>query len=87
MRSQLFIGGILVAAMGVGFFALQLPILYFWGLPFAIGGAIMAIASFFLPESQGPVMPPEGYRFCVFCSTPVPLGAERCPHCNGVQPR
>jgi len=47
----------------------------------------MMIASLFLPETEGPVKPPEGFRFCVFCSTPVPVTAERCPHCNGVQPR
>ncbi len=87
MRSQLLIGGVLVAAMGAGFYALELPLVYFWSVPFVIGGAMMAIASFFLPPSAGPLKPPEGYRFCVFCSTPVPLAAERCPHCNGLQPK
>lgn len=87
MRPQLMAGGLLVALMGAGFYALQIPFVYFWSLPFGIGGAIMIIASLFLPESTGPPMPPEGFRFCVFCSTPVPLSSERCPHCNGVQPR
>jgi hypothetical protein len=85
MRPQLLGGGLLVAAMGGGFYALQLPFVYFWSIPFLIGGAMMAAASFFLPETTGPVEPPEGFRFCPFCSTPVPLGAERCPHCDGVQ--
>jgi len=77
----------LVAAMGAGFYVLQLPLVFFWSLPFIIGGAIMMVVSFFVAESLGPVQPPEGFRFCPFCSTPVPTGAERCPHCNGLQRR
>jgi hypothetical protein len=87
MRPQLFAGGILVVGMGVVFFVLQLPFVYFWSLPFVIGGALMAIGSLFASPSPGPVTPPEGYRFCVFCSNPVPLASERCPRCNGMQPR
>ena len=87
MRPQLLGGGLLVAAMGVGFYALQLPFVYFWSVPFMIGGAMMVVGSFFLPESSGPVQPPDGFNFCPFCATPVPIGAERCPHCNGVQRR
>ncbi|HXY56452.1 MAG TPA: hypothetical protein VEH01_02450 [Nitrososphaerales archaeon] len=87
MRPQLLAGGLLVAAMGAGFYALQLPFVYFWSVPFLLGGAVMAAVSVFLPETSGPIQPPEGYRFCPFCSTPVPTGAERCPHCNGVQRR
>jgi len=85
MRPQLLAGGLLVVAMGAGFYLLQLPLVYFWSIPFVIGGAIMVIASFFLSEGPGPMVPPEGYRFCPFCSTPVKIGAERCPHCNGLQ--
>ena len=87
MRPQLFTGGLLVGLMGVLFYALPLPLVSFWSIPFLIGGGIMGAASFFLPESPGPVRPPEGFRYCVFCSTPVPIGAERCAHCNGLQPR
>lgn len=87
MRPQLLVGGLMVAAMGIGFYALQIPFVYFWSLPFVIGGAIMMIMGLFVAESQGPPEPPEGFRFCSFCSTPVPLDAERCSHCNGVQPR
>ena len=85
MRPQLLVGGLLVAAMGAGFYFLQLPLVYFWSLPFGIAGVVMAVISLFVPETEGPVMPPEGFRFCPFCSTPVEIGAERCPHCNGVQ--
>jgi hypothetical protein len=73
--------------MGAGFYVLALPFIYFWSVPFLIGGGVMMVASFFLRESPGPMSPPEGYRFCVFCSTPVPMASERCPHCNGLQPR
>ena len=87
MRPQLLGGGVLVVLMGVGFYAFPLPLVYFWSLPFMVGGGVMAIGSLFLPESQGPVLPPDGFKFCPFCSTPVPHGALRCPHCNGVQPK
>ncbi|MDG6909758.1 MAG: hypothetical protein JRN08_05265 [Nitrososphaerota archaeon] len=87
MRPQLFFGGLLVALMGAGFYLLSLPFVYFWSIPFGIAGLIMMAASLFLPETEGPLRPPEGFRFCPYCSTAVPLGAARCPHCNGVQPR
>ena len=87
MRSQLLVGGLFVGLLGVGFYALQLPFVYFWSIPFGVGGVIMILVSFFLPESTGPLKPPEGFRFCVFCSTPVPLTSDRCPHCNGLQPK
>jgi len=85
MRSQLLVAGSLIAFMGGIFYVLAVPLVYFWSLPFAIGGCLMVIASFFLPERTGRVEPPKGYRFCRFCSEPVPLGVERCPHCNGLQ--
>ena len=80
-------GGLLVAFMGAGFFISQLPFVFFWSIPFGIAGIIMVVVSLFLPEGEGPVQPPEGFRFCPFCSTPVRLGTERCPHCDGVQPK
>lgn len=85
MRPQLLVGGLLIAAMGAGFYLLQLPLVYFWSLPFGIAGVIMAVIGLFVPETEGPVQPPEGYLFCPFCSTPVKIGTERCPHCDGVQ--
>jgi hypothetical protein len=68
-------------------FVIQLPFLFFWSIPLVLGGGIMALASFFLSEGEGPITPPPGYRFCVFCTSPVPVDAERCPRCNGLQPR
>ncbi len=87
MRPQLLFGGLLVALMGLGFYFLALPFAYFWSIPFGAAGVVMIAVSFFLPETEGPVKPPEGFGFCPYCSTPVSLGSERCPHCNGVQPR
>ncbi len=87
MRPQLLIGGLLVALTGVVFYLVPLPLVYFWSLPFVIGGGVMSLASLIMAEGPGPMMPPEGFRFCVFCSTPVPLASERCPHCNGLQPK
>jgi hypothetical protein len=87
VRSQLLVAGLVIMAMGALFYALQLPLIYFWSIPFLIGGGIMAAASPFLSEWHGPVQPPEGYRFCIFCSIPVELDEARCPRCNGVQPK
>jgi len=87
MRPQLLFGGVLVALMGLGLFILALPFAYFWSLPFGVAGVIMIAAAFLLGETEGPVKPPEGFRFCPYCSTPVPVSSERCPHCDGVQPR
>jgi hypothetical protein len=77
----------LVTVLGALLFVVQLPFLYFWSIPLVLGGVVMAVASLFLSEGEGPITPPPGYRFCVFCTTPVPVDAERCPRCNGLQPR
>ena len=87
MRSPLFVAGIIVILMGGLFYVLRIPLVYFWSIPFVIAGAIMAGASPFLPESEGPIQPQPGEKFCVFCSAAIPAEAGRCPHCNGVQPR
>jgi hypothetical protein len=86
MRPELLAGGLLVMALGALLFVVALPFLYFWSIPFVVGGAFMAVASLFLAEGRGPVTPPPGYRFCVFCTAPVPENASRCPRCNGLQP-
>jgi len=84
MRPQLFWGGLIVLAAGAGFYAILFLDI---GIPLAVGGALMLTASFFLSERSGTILPPPGFRFCVFCSTPVPIDSDRCPHCNGLQPR
>lgn len=72
--------------MGVVFILVPLPLTLAWSLPLLAGGGIMCVASLFMAEGAGPVRPPEGFRFCVFCSTLVPDGSARCPQCNGLQP-
>jgi hypothetical protein len=81
------VAGVMILLMGVAFYVLQIPLVYFWSVPFVAGGALMSAASLFLPESRGTVQAPEGYRFCIFCGNPVKLEADRCPQCNGQQPR
>lgn len=87
MRSPLLVAGVIVILMGALFYVIQIPLVYFWSLPFVVAGAIMAGVSPFLSESEGPVKPPQGQKFCVFCSTAIPVDARRCPNCNGAQPR
>ena len=86
MRSQLLFAGSFAVVLGVLFYLLELPIVYWWSFPFIVGGGLMMLSSPFLKESEGPLTPPEGFRFCVFCSTLVAVGAERCGHCGGRQP-
>ena len=85
MRSQLLVSGALVILLGVAFYVLQIPLVYSWSLVFIAGGALMSLSSFFVGERAGPIAPPEGFRFCRFCSAAVPLQAPRCPQCNGIQ--
>jgi hypothetical protein len=87
MRPQLLVGGLFVALLGAVFYILPLPLTYAWSVPLVVGGGLMCLASFLLSESPGPVKPPEGFRFCVYCSAQVPIASERCPHCNGLQPK
>ena len=87
MRPQLLVGGLLVALMGAAFYVLEIPLVYFWSLPFALGGGVMMAASFFMEETQGPLRPPEGSKFCAFCTNLMPVGSNRCQVCNGLQPR
>jgi hypothetical protein len=86
MRPQLLVAGLLTIGLGGLFYITALPLVYSWTLPFVIGGVLMITASPFLKETEGPVQPPDGYRFCVFCSNPVLLEAARCQHCGGLQP-
>jgi len=86
LRPQLIGAGVLVMILAAALYLLEIPLVYFWSVPFAIGGGVMAVLGLVVPESAGPVEPPEGYRFCRYCSTPVRLDAKRCDHCNGIQP-
>jgi len=86
LRPQLLGAGVLVVVMGLLFLVLGIPIIFSWSIVFIAAGAVMMAVSFFVPEGPGPLEPPEGYRFCRFCSSPVKIGAPRCDHCNGIQP-
>jgi hypothetical protein len=57
------------------------------GVIFIAAGLVLAGLSAVAKEREDKVEPPPGTRFCVFCSSPVPLTEVRCPNCNGVQPR
>ena len=84
MRSSLVVSGGIILITGVALF------LAFQGTAWLVliaGGAAASVAGFVLEESTDRVDPPPGYRFCVFCSTPVAEGDERCGHCNGLQPK
>jgi hypothetical protein len=85
MRSSLVLTGIIIAVLGLALYVLELPFAYLWSFPFMVGGVVFVLAGFFLKESEGQVEPPEGYKFCRFCNTPVLLTADRCDHCNGLQ--
>ncbi|MDA4125244.1 MAG: hypothetical protein OK438_07355 [Thaumarchaeota archaeon] len=87
MRPPLLGSGLLVMATGAAFYFLELPIFSVWGFPMVVGGGIMSAVAFWLPEGRGQVRPPDGYRFCVFCTSLVPIGGVRCSHCNGIQPQ
>ncbi len=83
MRSSLVVsGGIILLAGAVLFVAFEGTA---W-LALTAGGAVASVVGFVLEETTERVEPPAGHRFCVFCSTPVAEGAERCGHCNGLQP-
>ena len=86
MRSQLLIAGAFSVGLGILLDVIALPVVSAWSIPLIVGGGLMAVVSPFLKESEGPLAPPEGYRFCAFCSTPVLLSEERCGHCGGRQP-
>lgn len=86
MRTQLLAAGLFVIVVGAVFYVVPLPLTFAWSLPLLVAGGLMCLASFFMSESPGPVKPPAGFRFCVFCSALVPMGSERCDHCNGLQP-
>ena len=85
MRSQLLVSGAFIAFMGFSFYVLEIPLLFTWSSVLLAGGAVMFFAGFVVPERAGPISPPEGYRFCRFCSAAVPQQEARCPQCNGLQ--
>jgi len=58
-----------------------------WGVVTILAGLALTGIGFFAKERNGPVEPPPGQKFCVFCSVMMPQEAPRCPQCNGLQPK
>jgi hypothetical protein len=83
MRSSLVVSGGIIGLTGVVLFAALGGLAW---LALIAGGAVALVAGFIVGEVKDRVAPPEGHHFCQFCSTPVADGAERCGHCNGLQP-
>ena len=75
------------AGPGIANSSSELSPLSAWGIFSIVIGLAIAGLSILLKPGKGPIEPPEGHRFCLFCSTPVPNESERCPHCNGLQPK
>jgi hypothetical protein len=82
MRSSLVVSGGIIALTGVALFvALDGEA---W-LALIAGGVAVLACGFVLEEVTERLEPPPGHHFCLFCSTLVAEGAERCDHCNGLQ--
>ena len=86
MRPSLVITGLFTIGLGLLLYLLELPFVYLWSFPFMVGGVAFMVVGAVVKESSGHVEPPAGYNFCVFCHTPVLVGAKRCDHCSGLQP-
>jgi hypothetical protein len=83
MRSSLVVSGGIIGLTGIVLFVTLGGLAW---LALIAGGAAALVAGFIVEELDHQIGPPEGYHFCQFCSTPVVEGAERCGHCNGLQP-
>jgi hypothetical protein len=96
MRSSLVVAGLLTFGLGVVIWIVELPFAALGDLafpalnspsaPFLVGGVLMIVVGSLIKESTSKIEPPEGYRFCPFCSTPVLIGEKRCDYCGGLQP-
>ncbi len=83
MRSSLVVSGGIIGLTGLVLFVALGGLAW---LALIAGGGAALIAGFLVREVDRGIEPPEGHHFCQFCSTPVIDGAERCGHCNGLQP-
>jgi len=83
MRSSLVVSGGIIGLAGVVLFIALSGLA--WLILFA-GGAVVLVWGFLAEEVDNRIEPAPGYHFCQFCSTEVMEGAERCSHCNGLQP-
>ena len=83
MRPSLVVSGGIIGLTGAVLFV---TLGGFAWLALIAGGVVALVVGFIVEEVKDRVAPPEGHHFCQFCSTPVMEGAERCSHCNGLQP-
>ena len=83
MRSSLVVSGGIIGLTGIVLFVALSGLAW---LALAAGGAAVLVAGFLVADVDNRIEPPPGHHFCQFCSTPVVDGAERCSHCNGLQP-
>jgi hypothetical protein len=83
MRPSLVVSGGIISLTGVVLFVTLGGLAW---LALIAGGAAALVVGFLAAEVKDRVVAPEGFHFCQFCSTPVMDGAERCSHCNGLQP-
>ena len=58
-----------------------------WGIVTILTGLALSGIGVFANERSGPLEPPPGQTFCVFCSAVIPQDSPRCPQCNGLQPK
>ncbi len=83
MRSSLVVSGGIITLTGI---VLYVALAGEAWLALIAGGVVVMVSGMVLEEVTDRIEPPPGYQFCLFCSTPVLKGAERCDHCNGLQP-
>jgi hypothetical protein len=83
MRSSLVVSGGIILLTGV---VLLVALNGFAWVILIAGGAVVLVSGFLVGDVDNRIEPPLGHHFCQFCSTPVMDGAERCGHCNGIQP-
>ena len=83
MRSSLVVSGGIIGLTGLVLFVALSGLAW---LALIAGGTVVLVSGFLLQDVDNRIVPPLGYRFCQFCSTPVMEGEERCGHCNGLQP-
>jgi hypothetical protein len=83
MRSSLVVSGGIILLTGIVLFVALSGLAW---LVLIAGGAVVLVSGFLKEEVDNRIEPAPGYHFCQFCSTQVMEGAERCSHCNGLQP-
>jgi hypothetical protein len=89
-------GGVLTFGLGLLLYGFEfvfvplgaggLPPINSFATPFVIAGIVMILVGAVVKEGGGPIVAPEGFRYCVFCSAIIPQEMNRCSNCGGLQP-